>query len=282
MGAFVPVIHRFEATVASFFVNAFLVETEHGVVAIDATLAISSSAALRRKIDEEIRKPLLAVLVTHGHPDHYTGLVELTRGLDVPIIATQGTLDFARAEDKEKEKTAILIFGDDYPRQRIFPNTIVSDGYQATFDGVTFSLQDYGPGESDADSIWILDSDGVKHVFLGDIVHNHMHCFFRDGHALAWISNLERLTRDFDHRAILYTSHGEPAGTEIAFWHKGYIEAFLCALKSMLGNRDRLTDPEKQALVGKMQAYLPNDKTLFLLTYELDETVKLLRSRGIV
>jgi glyoxylase-like metal-dependent hydrolase (beta-lactamase superfamily II) len=278
---FTPIIHRFEATTADFFVNAFLVETANGVVAIDATLANSSSSALRTKIDTEIKKPLLAVLLTHGHPDHYTGLVGLTKGLDVPILATKGTLDFAHAEDKGKEAVAIQIFGDDYPRKRVFPNTIVRDGQEVIFDGVRFVVRDYGPGESDADSLWILEIAGVKHVFLGDMIHNHMHCFFRDGHVVEWLKNLDRLLEEFDHTAILYTAHGEPCGTEIVYWHKAYIQAFLGTLKSMLHGRESLTEEEKKKLVARMQSFLPNDKTLFLLTYELDETIRLLHRKNV-
>lgn len=279
---FYPTIHRYEATVSDFFVNAFLVETQNGVVAIDSTLAISSARTLRNKIDKEIKKPLLAVLVTHGHPDHYTGLVELTRDLEVPILATQGAIDFASREDKVKEQIAIAIFGDEYPRKRIFPNKVVKGGEAFVFDDVQFKIQDYGPGESDADALWYFQVDEVKHVFIGDIAHNHMHCFFRDGHANEWIVNLQRMVSEFDHNAILYSGHGDPAGTEIIYWHKGYIEAFLGTLRSMLGDRNSLTEAEKNKLVAKMQNYLPNEKVLFLLTYELDETIKLLKERKMV
>lgn len=282
MEGFKPVIHRYEATVSDFFVNAFLIETENGVVAVDATLAISSSRALRSMIDDKIKKPLLAVLLTHGHPDHFTGLVELTRGLDVPILATQGAIDFAMAEDKEKEPIAIQIFGDEFPRKRMFPNKVVTDGETHTFDGVSFLLTDYGPGESDDDTAWSLDIDGVKHVFLGDMIHNHMHCFFRDGHALEWLKNLDRLLEEYDHTAILYTAHGEPCGIEIVYWHRAYLQAFIGILKSMLKGKDTLNDAEKNALVGKMQSFLPNDKTLFLLTYEMDKAIALLRKNGVV
>lgn len=280
--AFTPKIHRYEATVSDFFVNAFLVETEDGVVAVDATLALSSSRELRRKIDKEIRKPLLAVLLTHGHPDHYTGIGELTRDLDVPILATQGAIDFATREDKVKEQIAIAIFGDEYPRTRVFPNKAVHGGDAYDFGGVTFKIADYGPGESDDDSLWYLEIDGAKHVFVGDLIHNHMHCFFRDGHAAQWLVNLQRMTIDFTHEDVLYTGHGDPAGTEMVYWHKGYVEAFVGTLRSMLGDRDSLTEAEKNRLVAKMQNYLPNNKTLFLLTYELDETIKLLRERRVV
>jgi len=281
MGNFKPIVHRYEATFADFFINSFLVETENGVVGIDAPIAISSSRELRSKLDK-IGKPLLAVLITHGHPDHFTSLGEFTKGFEVPILATQETLDFALREDKEKSKTAVLIFGDEYPKNRIFPNKIVRGGDEFTFDGVKFALRDFGPGESDDDCAWVLDIDGIKHVFLGDIIHNHMHCFFRDGHPLQWLNNLDRLLLDFDHTAILYTGHGDPCGTEMVYWHRGYIQAFLGTLKSMLRNRDSLTEEEQKTLVAKMQSFLPNDKTLLLLNYELPETIKLLREKNIV
>ena len=54
-------------------VNAFIVELDHSIVIVDATLAISSATGLRQKA-EAIGKPIEAVLLTHGHPDHYTGL----------------------------------------------------------------------------------------------------------------------------------------------------------------------------------------------------------------
>lgn len=282
MENFTPVIHRYEATVSNFFVNAFLVETKNGVVAIDATLAVSSSRTLRSMIDDKIKKPLLAVLVTHGHPDHFTGLAELTKGLDVPILATQGSIDFAMSEDKEKEPIALQIFGDEFPKKRIFPNKVAKGGETHTFDGVNFLLTDYGPGESDDDTAWSLDIDGVKHVFLGDIIHNHMHCFFRDGHAIEWLKNLDRLLDQYDHTASLYTCHGDPCGIEIVYWHRAYIQAFIGILKSMLKGKSSLNEDEKNALVGKMQSFLPNDKTLFLLTYEMDKTIALLRKNGVV
>jgi glyoxylase-like metal-dependent hydrolase (beta-lactamase superfamily II) len=275
-------IHRYEAKTTNFFVNAFLIETQNGVVAVDATLAISDAKAIRNRIDNEIKKPLLAVLVTHGHPDHYTGLVELTKGLNVPIYATQGTIDFAKQEDERKATTAVAMFGSEYPAKRIFPNKIVRHGDILDIDGSHFELRDYGPGESDDDTLWITETDGVKNVFLGDILHNQMHCFFRDIHAVEWLKSLDRLIQEFDHTAIFHTSHGGPCGIEMAHFHKGYILAFIDLLKSMLKGRDSLEEHEKENLVKKMQNYIPNENLLFLMTFELDETIKLFKEKGLV
>lgn len=277
-----PKIHRYEARVADFFVNAFLVETPGAVVAIDATLANSDARALRRKIDEEIRKPLKSVLLTHGHPDHYTGLAELTRGLDVPIYATQGAIDFAREEDRRKADVAVALFGAEFPRQRRFPEVVVQHGDRVACDGVEFEVRDYGPGESDDDALWLMHSHGVDHVFIGDIAYNNMHCFFRDLHATEWLGSLDRLRREFNHTARLYPGHGDVCGVEITHWNRGYIFTFIDALRELLHGRDHLEPAEKEILVAKMQTYLPNAKLLFLLTYELDETIRLFTAKGIV
>ena len=280
--AFTPKIHRYEARVSDFFVNAYLVETENAVVAVDAALANSDAQALRRLADQQIKKPLKAVLLTHGHPDHYTGLAELTRGLDVPIYATQGSIDFARVEDERKAEIAVMLFGQEFPRQRLFPNSVVKEGDVVRCDGVSFEVRDYGPGESDDDAMWVMDIGGIKHAFVGDIAYNNMHCFFRDLHAREWLGSLQRLQREFDHRARLYPGHGDVCGVEIAIWNEGYIKTFIAMLQGLLNGRDFLTAPEKDRLVAAMQTYLPNAKLLFLLTYELDETIKFFKARGIV
>ena len=87
-----PIIHRFPVNHEGAFVNAYLVETETGVVAVDGLLTVSDGGAMRSALDR-LGKPLHAALVTHSHPDHYAGLAEFVAGDDVPIIAPQGVID---------------------------------------------------------------------------------------------------------------------------------------------------------------------------------------------
>ena len=75
MGSF-PKIHIHMSGEKGIFVNGYLVETANGVVAIDSALTVSESKALKAQLDS-INKPLLAVLLTHPHPDHVAGVTYL-------------------------------------------------------------------------------------------------------------------------------------------------------------------------------------------------------------
>ena len=63
----VPTIHRFPVKHEGAFVNAYVVETASGVVAVDGLLQVSAAKEMRAAI-ERLGKPLLAALLTHSHP----------------------------------------------------------------------------------------------------------------------------------------------------------------------------------------------------------------------
>ena len=117
-----PVVHRFPFGNPNAFVNAYLVETAAGIVAVDALLTVSESQAMRDAL-ERTGKPLNAVLLTHSHPDHYAGLAQLVAQDDVPIIAPQGVIDTIARDDATKDAIVGPMFGDEWPSKRIFPNT---------------------------------------------------------------------------------------------------------------------------------------------------------------
>src|SRR2546428_10983724 len=191
----VPVIHRYAAGATGMFVNAYLVETPHAAVATDATLPESDSRPLRAQLDSP-GKPLLAVLITHGHPDHYNGVTNLLAGRAVPppVLATAGVDSVIRANDAAKEAQWKPIFGDEWPAQRTFPSRIVLDGESVTFDGATFIVHALGAGESYNDSYWVLQGRrGTRRnpgtpgaAFIGDVVLNGVHAYMAAGHTAGW------------------------------------------------------------------------------------------------
>lgn len=260
-----PSVLREEAR--AFPVNAYLVETPNGIVAVDSLLTVSDARALRSRLDER-GKPLLAVLVTHAHPDHYAGLTELVAGDDVPILATRGVVDVIRRDDSVKDAILGPMFGDEWPRERTFPNRTVEDGETVTFDDVRFRVVDLGPGESPHDSIWILDGDEPR-AFVGDVVYNRMHGYLADGHYEAWLRNLDRVRAMFTPEATFYVGHGDTASPALLDWQAGYIRTFLDAVEAA-ARTGQDADTAAQSVTDQVRAYLSGDDLLFLMQLSIE------------
>lgn len=210
------------------------------------------------------------MLITHAHPDHYGGLTELVAGEDVPIFATAGVAHAIRRDDPEKESILRPMFGEEWPRQRTFPNRMVDDGDAVTLDDISFRVIDLGPGESPHDSIWVLEQ-GTPQAFMGDLVYNHMHAYLADGHHEAWLRNLDRLRTASAPSTVFYPGHGQPASPALLEWQPGYIRGFIDAVGSARGGEDLA-----QEVTGRMKAYLPSDDLLFLMQLSIDPVRKAL------
>lgn len=163
-------IHRFDATGGGTPVNAYIIEGSSGSVVVDSTLTVSDGRALRARV-EELAKPLLGVVITHTHPDHYGGLAELVRKLDVPVFATEGVASAIRRDDPVKEQILRPMIGDEWAVERAFPNKTVADQETVSLDGIRLRVTDLGPGESQHDSIWWLEGDG-RQVFSADLAYD--------------------------------------------------------------------------------------------------------------
>ncbi|MEJ2620785.1 MAG: MBL fold metallo-hydrolase [Candidatus Thiodiazotropha sp.] len=276
MSAGLPVIHTHTATEMGMLVNIHLVETAHGVVVIDGGVAISSSHAVKVRIEQEIRKPLLAVLLTHGHPDHYMGVAEIIGDRTVDFFAMQEAIDQAKNRDATEAEGMRQAFGDNFPPRRLFPNQVVQDGDKLVFDEVTFQIHDYGGCESDSDAVWFIEDKDTQIVFCGDLIYNQMHLFMKDGHPLQWLEGLGRLRQAFRANARFYPAHGASCGHEGIYWTSAYIQMYLGILGDLLEGGDTLTPARQQQLIAALRSFLPSEDLIELAQFKLDETIRVL------
>jgi glyoxylase-like metal-dependent hydrolase (beta-lactamase superfamily II) len=258
-----PKVHQIQANEAGLLVNGYLVEGAHGVVAVDSALTITDSRRLRKEADA-LGKPLLAVLITHGHPDHYNGVAALISGHKVAVYATAPVAKVIRDDDAAKEKQWKPVFKDEWPAKRAFPDHEVKDGEKLTFDGMTFVAHELGPAESHADSYWELTGAG-RAVFIGDEVLNGAHAYTNDGHTAAWLANLDRLAKDLAGVAHVYPGHGAAGDASLFAWEKTYLTTYRAEVDKLRGGADTLSDAQRATLVEHMKAAYPKAALEFMI-----------------
>jgi glyoxylase-like metal-dependent hydrolase (beta-lactamase superfamily II) len=267
-------IHRFHATGGETPVNAYVVEGRSGTVVVDSTLTVSDGRALRSCV-EKLGKPLLGAIITHAHPDHYGGLVELVRDLEVPVFATRGVADVIQRDDPIKEQILRPMFGDEWAGQRAFPNQTVADGELVSLDGIRLRVTDLGPGESPYDSIWALE-DSDRRVFSADLAYDRHHCYLADGFHQQWLANIARARQELPNGVTLHPGHGEPCGTEALDWQEGYITTFL---ESVTAADWSDTDTARAGVIARMLEYLPSSALQFLMELSIDPVAEQLHTR---
>jgi glyoxylase-like metal-dependent hydrolase (beta-lactamase superfamily II) len=273
-------VHAHASGEGGIFVNAFLVETRSGVVAIDSTLTESESRAFRREL-EGLGKPLLAVLVTHPHPDHVAGLTNRVGTEDTRIVATRAVVELMRALQEPKRKQWTPVYGEEWVQRWTYPNLVVESGQTLSFDGVTYSVLDLGPGgDSDANSVWFVESPS-RTAFLGDMVFAGTHSYLADGHVLAWLANLSRLEHLCQGMELAFPGHGAPdAPARLLGRQRDYLLRFVAEVKELAAGEARLPEPAKKELEVRMTAHARGAGLTFLISLGADAVARELSLAG--
>jgi glyoxylase-like metal-dependent hydrolase (beta-lactamase superfamily II) len=255
-------VHTYRSGEAGLFVNSYLVEGEDGVVAVDAPLLLSDGRAFRARL-EALRKPLLGVLVTHPHPDHYNTITQLLAGDELPVIALPEVAHEIRARDAAKRAQWGPLFGDEWPAAATFPNRELADEESVEFGDLRFTAWDFGACESERETVWLL-GDGET-AFVGDLLFNGTHAYLADGHTEAWLRALDRATESLTGVATLYVGHGAPATPAVIADQRRYLLIAREAIARAAGGRTELSEAEANAVTELMERFLPGAPLSWLI-----------------
>jgi glyoxylase-like metal-dependent hydrolase (beta-lactamase superfamily II) len=268
-----PSIRRVEGSVMP--VNSYLVHGPDGVVLVDAQLTISDATAVRAAIDRT-GLPLAGVLITHPHPDHYAGAAIIVSGDDtIPIVTTEAVDRIIRRDDALKDVIVGPMMGDEWPRERTFPNRLVATGDHVTIGGATLTVREVGACESHADTLWTLDDASV---FAGDLAYHHMHAYLADGNYSEWIETLDVLHRLLPDDVTLYIGHGRPGSKELLVRQRLYVEQFVDAVRR---SASLSVDDRSASVTAAMRTIEPKDQLLFLMQLSIEPVLATIRDEPV-
>jgi glyoxylase-like metal-dependent hydrolase (beta-lactamase superfamily II) len=255
LGRVSPVVHTYRSGESGLFVNSYLVEGAEGVVAIDAPLLLSDGRAFRARLDA-LRKPLLGVLVTHPHPDHYNTIGVLLAGEQVPVIAHRDVDREIRTKDDSKRAQWGPMFGDEWPTSATFPNRTVADEESVELGDLRFTAWDFGPGESESETVWLLGDGDI--AFVGDLAFNGTHAYLADGHTDAWLRAIDRAEDTLAAVHTLYLGHGAPGVPAVLADQRRYLLMAREAIARVASGRAQLSKDEADRVASLMERYLPS------------------------
>jgi len=265
-----PVVHTYRAAESGLHVNSYLVEGESGVVVVDANLLISDIEALRARL-HALKKPLLAILVTHAHPDHFNGVLGLVRDKEVPVYATAGVGRVIEEIADAKRAQWSPVYGAEWPAETYYPNSLLADGAQVQLDELSFTVREVGPAESHADSYFVLTAGGSATVaFTGDLAFHGTHPYTADGHSGAWLAALDVLGGALAGTGTLYPGHGDPAGLGMLADQRRYLLYYRELIRRLSRGEPQLSETAKSELSTALRAFLPDAPLTWMIELGAD------------
>ena len=174
-------IHRFSITELPY-VNSYIIETINELVIIDLQMNEKNALALK-EYTEKLQKPIVAIIITHWHIDHYFGIKIFNQ---YPIYST--------VEIQEDAKNSL--------NNQILPS-IIQD--KVEFGDLSYRIKNFPNNHCKNHLVvWIEE---IKTIVTGDLCQYNGHLLVYDFQG--YIKTLEYLSQHIENYDYLLTGHGK-------------------------------------------------------------------------
>lgn len=212
-------VHSYVSPADSFMVNTQIVEGPDKLVIFDG----QATKPYAKEVASYVRrlgKPVDRIIVSHGHPDHWSGLEVLKEEFpDVDSYALPHVTQFVEVAGAAMLGNLQRAFGDKAASQVTLPTRPLAVGVQ-TIAGIRFDFRELVDGEANFQLLALLPDQHVMLAF--DLVYAaHDHMFTVQPTFDHWIGILKELEATPGYDTII-VGHGPPTdrsafGANIAY-----------------------------------------------------------------
>ena len=260
-------IHNYYTSPPFEEIYYYAIETDNGLILIDTGRLLSQARYALEEL-EQFNKPILAILITHPHTDHFGGLPVFVQaaGEELPIYASQITSDSIENDRQGYIKSRNEQLGQDFPdlEEIPLPNTIVQDGQKITIDGVEIVAYDFPNNEAETTTVYYLPEQEV--MFAGDLVNGEKTPGLFEGNTSNWLEALKAIQQRFPNLEQVYPGHSSPDSSDALIEAQiDYIETFRQLVSQALENNQAVDDQEKRDIANEIKQLYPDHGTSLLL-----------------
>ena len=230
---------------SAFFATSTLILGEHTAILVDAQLTRSAGRELAEWVAGKGRR-LLAIVVTHEHPDHYFGAEEVLRLFpEARLLAAPPVVEGILRTAAAKVVQWKPVYGDDIPDHPLVPAQLLPQPLMIDRQLIPVLLL----GQGDCEGSTVVHVPSIATVIAGDFAYNGTHVWTADttpAQRAQWARNLDRIAALGAERVI--AGHRAPDRSDEAAQVLGFTARYLRDFDARL--REHPTDAE--ALIAAM------------------------------
>ncbi|RKT16789.1 glyoxylase-like metal-dependent hydrolase (beta-lactamase superfamily II) [Streptomyces sp. 1114.5] len=177
---------------SAFFATSTLILGERTAILVDAQLTRSAGRELAEWVAGKGRR-LLAIVVTHQHPDHYFGAEEVLKLFpDAQLLAAPAVVEGILRTAAAKVAQWKPVYGDDIPDHPLVPAPLLPQPLMLDRQVIPVLLL----GQGDCGNSTVVHVPSIRTVIAGDFAYNGTHVWTADttpAQRTTWGHNLGRI-----------------------------------------------------------------------------------------